>query len=149
MLLLRRFYPNEVTTMHTVTIVSQDRIGLMADISYILGKSRISVSSIYAEVVGEKAIIAMSVRDPEHAESVLRENGFTIIKEPVVVKLPNVPGELDRLADKLTSKNVVIEEIQEVTKDTSDGVFALNVDKPRRALKLLTGLAISPDAPIF
>ncbi len=135
--------------MRSVTVVAEDRVGLMADISYILAKSHISIQSLHVDVVGEKAIIAMSVRDPKYTKDILQKNGFSILNEPVVVKLPNVPGELDRLANRLNHEKVVIEEVHVVSTDVQKGIFALQVDKPRKAVRLLTEVMVRPDNAVF
>lgn len=135
--------------MRAVTVVAEDRVGLMADISYVLAKSHINIQSLHVDVVGEKAIIAMSVKDPKHARDILQKNGFSIISEPIVVKLPNVPGEMNRLTNRLHDEKVVIEDVHIVSTDVQGGVFALHVDKPRKAGRLLNEIMIRPDNAIF
>ena len=76
--------------MKSVTVVAEDRVGLLADISYILGKSSINIDALSVDVVGKKAIIALTVKDPKHAGSVLEKNGFGIAEmDSIVIKLPN------------------------------------------------------------
>jgi len=43
--------------MKSITIVSEDRIGLLSDITYILGKARINIEGVDVSVVGGKAIV--------------------------------------------------------------------------------------------
>ena len=93
--------------MRSITIVSEDRVGLLADISYILGKSSINIDGLNVDVVGKKAIIALVIRDPKRAAGVLHRNGYqTAEMDSIVVKVSNTSGELSRIADKLSKERV-------------------------------------------
>lgn len=76
--------------MKSITIVSEDRLGLLADISYILGKSSINIEGLFVDVIGGKAVISMDVKDPRKASGVLGMNGFkTTNPESIVIKVAN------------------------------------------------------------
>jgi len=55
--------------MHSITIVADDRVGLLADISYILGTTHINIESISVSAIGGKAVITLLVKNPEKAEA--------------------------------------------------------------------------------
>ena len=130
--------------MKPVTVVAQDRVGLMSEISYILGKSKININSLNVDVIGDKAIISMKVKDPKVTTTILEKNGFNIINsESIVVRVP--PDEIDRIARQLNNENVVVEDMYVVSKDMQTGIFALNVDKPRKAVRLLNEFIIDPE----
>jgi len=46
-----------------ITVVAEDKVGLLADISYILGKAKINIESLSVEVQGNKCLIDISVKD--------------------------------------------------------------------------------------
>jgi len=120
-----------------VTIVANDRVGLLSDISYILGKSNINIEALGVDVVGNKAIIALTVRDGKKTAAVLACNGFDVAEtDALLIKLANEPGEISHIADKLSEGRVNIESMQLVSNDNEHGVFALYVDKPRKAALL-------------
>lgn len=132
--------------MKSITVVAEDRVGLLADISYVLGKSNINIEALSVDVVGRKAIIALTVKDPKNASSVLGKNGFkTTELDSIVIKLANAPGEINRIADRLTGEKVTIENMHILSSDMNGGVFALSVDKPRKAVRLLNEFMIGPE----
>ena len=61
--------------MKSVTIVSDDRVGLLADISYVLGKSNVNIEGLSVDVVGGKAIISIEVKDQKKASDILAGTG--------------------------------------------------------------------------
>lgn len=122
--------------MKQVTIISEDRVGLLADISYILGKSSINIDGLCVDVIGGKAIISLEVKDPEKAKSVLENNGFRATHpEAIVIKVSN--GSMDRITEMLEDEKIRVTGMSELSSDENDRVFAIHVDKPRKASKML------------
>ena len=81
--------------MKQITIVADDKVGVLADISYILGKAKINIESLTAEVHGGKAMINISVKDEKKASQLLNANNYKVIRsEILIVKVKDEPGEL-------------------------------------------------------
>ncbi len=122
--------------MKSITVVSDDRLGLLADISYILGKSNININGLFVDVIGGKAVISMDVKDPKKASGVLGMNGFkTTDPESIIIKVSN--QSMDKITEMLEGEKVLVKEMAMLSSDKSDGIFAVNVDKPRKAYKML------------
>jgi len=133
--------------MKQVTIISQDRVGLLADISYILGKSGINIDGLFVDVIGGKAVVALELKDPVRAKGVLESNGFRIADpQAIVVKVSN--GALDTITEMLEDEKIKVMNLAELSADANDRVLAISVDKPRKATKMLgpfmLGNAASP-----
>ena len=124
--------------MKQLTIVSDDRVGLLADISFILGKSRINIDSISAGVAGGKAFINLSINDASRAAALLKTNHYEVIEsDMLVVKLPDTPGELAKVSKMLTDAGVSIQSVVILAKG-KDMVFdGIKVDKVETARKVL------------
>ncbi len=133
--------------MKSVTIVSEDRVGLLADISYILGKSSVNIEGIVAEVVGGKAVISLEVKDPRKTSEILSQNGYrTADPEAIVVKVP--ANGMDQITEMLAGEKVMVKEMSSLSSDAVEGIFALNVDKPRKACRMLSAFLLVNAAPI-
>jgi hypothetical protein len=123
--------------MKSITIVSDDRVGLLADISYILGKSSVNIDGLSVDVLGGKAVIALEVKDPRRAQDILTRNGFnTTHPEAIVIKVSN--NSMEKITEMLETEKISVQALSMLSSDKSDGIFALNVDKPRKAHKMLT-----------
>lgn len=124
--------------MKTLTIVADDKVGLLADISYILGKAKINIENISVDVVGGKAIITIGVSDKERTKSVLEAANYKVNDvESIVVKLQDKPGELSKITNLLAKEGINITNVHMITKDGKNTIIALIVDKPRKAELLL------------
>lgn len=132
--------------MKTITIVADDRVGLLADISYILGKARINIESIGVDVVAAKAVISLSIKNPEKAKQVLEQNGYKVTETNVlVVKLEDKPGELSRITALMAQEHINIVNVHMLSRDGKTTILALVLDKPRSARKLLADCIVNKD----
>jgi hypothetical protein len=123
--------------MKSVTIVSDDRVGLLADISYILGKSSVNIEGLVVDVIGGRAVISLEVKDPKRAKDVLERNGFKTAKpDAIVIKVAN--NNMGKVTEMLAGEKVHVGEVTTLSSDSNDTIYALHVDKPRKATKMLT-----------
>jgi hypothetical protein len=124
--------------MRDVTIITEDKVGLLADISYILGKAKINIESISVTSVGGKAVITILVKSPERAEDVLKKNGFKVSSGNILfVKLDDKPGALSQIAKTLADNKINVENLNLVSKDGKSTVVGITVDRPRKAKTIL------------
>ena len=122
--------------MKTVTVVSEDRVGLLADISYILGKSNVNIEGLFVDVIGGKAVISLEVRDPRKASDILARNSFkTTSQDAIIIKVAN--NYMEKITEILEGEKVQVKEFSRISSDANDGIFAVKVDKPRKAVKIL------------
>ena len=134
--------------MRSVVIVTEDKAGLLSDISYILSKSGVVISGIDLDVVGGKAILSLSVKDPGRAKGVLERNGFKIVEpKALVIKISHSLRSFADVMRMLEKKKVRIEDYSEITSDDNGGVFALMVNKRRKASRLLENFMIGAAVP--
>jgi len=124
--------------MRTMTIVEQDRVGLLMDISYILGKERINIESITATTIGGKAVITITVKKEADAKKVLAKNGFHLIEEDLLMaEMDDKPGELAVLAKLFKDNDLLMNNLYIVSKDGKKTIVAIKTDKTKKARKLL------------
>ena len=124
--------------MKQITLVVDDKVGLLADISYLLGRSRINIEAISAATVGGKSIVTLTVKDSHRAIEVLAANGYHCLEaDSLVAKLDNKPGELAKMSRLLADNKVNIENVTMLSQDERCSVYSLRVDKPSRAEKIL------------
>lgn len=135
--------------MKTITIVADDRVGLLADISYILGKAKVNIESIGVDVVATKAVITLSIKNADKAKQVLEQNGYKVTETNVlVIKLEDKPGELSRITTMLAQEGINISNVHMLSRDGKTTILALVVDKPRRARKMLADCLVNKEEDV-
>ncbi len=126
--------------MKEFVIVTNDRVGLLADLSGALAKRNINIEGVDVTVVGKKAVCRVLTRkkDEAVARAELEKIGFKVLDSDVlVVKLENKPGELSGIARKLADGGVNIKNVHLLGSSGEDILYALEVDKPSAARGLL------------
>jgi len=124
--------------MKQITIVADDRVGLLADISFILGKSKINIEGIGVNVVGPKAVITLEVKDPEKTIQLLKANGYEAhLDTALVLRIPDKPGELAKISQILQKNKISILSVSILTKKEGYVYDCMRVDKPDKAKELL------------
>ncbi|MBD3389365.1 ACT domain-containing protein [Candidatus Micrarchaeota archaeon] len=124
--------------MKDLSVITDDKVGLLADISYILGKARVNIESLSATSVGGKAIITLLVKNSKKASEVLERNGFKISSGNVIfVKLEDKPGTLSEVAKLLAENKINVGNLNLISRDGRHTVVGVTVDRPRKAKKVL------------
>ena len=125
--------------MKQMTVIAQDKVGMIADISYILGAAKINIDSVMAVSSEGKAILTFLLKDGERAARLLEHNGYNVLESEIfLIRLKDEPGELSRVSSLLGEKKINIASLYVVARDRGHSIVALKVDKPRKAKKLLS-----------
>jgi len=125
--------------MKQITVVVADKVGVLAELSYLLGKAHVNIEAISAEVQGGKSVINLIVSDDKKAESILKSNGYNVLAgEMFVVKVKDEPGALSEISKKLQKAKINIRSIYLLTRGEGHSLDALMVDKPKKAKKVLS-----------
>ncbi len=124
--------------MKTLKIIEKDRLGLLMDISYILGKEKINIENISATSVKDKAIILLQVRDEKRVAQILKKNGFNVIEDDsLILRLEDRPGELAKISKMLADNSISVDNLYIVSKDKKHTYVSIAVDRPRKARRIL------------
>jgi hypothetical protein len=124
--------------LKNVTIVADDKVGLLADISYVLAKSKINIEAISVDVVSAKAVISIGLADAIRGKQVIESAGYRVEDpEAIVIKVSEKPGELAKVTSNLTKEGVQVKSSDVLAKDMANMIVALKVDKHKRAIAIL------------
>ncbi len=127
--------------MDQLTVVVDDKVGVLADISYLLGKSRINIDSLTAVSMGKKAILTFFVKDSVRAAQLLKSNGYKLLEsEILVVRLKDEPGQMAELTGLLAHEKINVLNLYYVAKEKGTAIVAVRVDKTTKAKKVLQHL---------
>jgi len=100
--------------MKELSVIAENRIGTLANITEALGGVGINIDAISAYEHGGKAIFRVITSDSMSARKALeRVHGVSdlSISDVITVKLENRPGELGKLTRKMANRGVDLETI--------------------------------------
>ena len=124
-----------------LVIETEDRIGLVAEVSRLLGDMGINLLSIVVRRCDEHTTLRLVTSSQTHAFDALRGAGFAVEEHDVILmELPHHPGFLSRMSEALTRKGISIEELYAtVPDDGTTGLVVLRCSDNANALLLLRG----------
>ena len=132
--------------MKSITIVSEDRIGLLSDITYILGKARINIEGVDVSVVGGKAIVNITIKDSDKARNALTMNGYEVMENNVLIfKLEDKPGQLAEITKKLSNEGVCVNNVYIISKENNETVLAMMVDKYKKSEEIMKDYLVNTE----
>ncbi len=131
----------EAKLVREIVIEGVDRIGVVADISRLLGDMGINLSAVTATVAGESVCIRLITSSQSYARDALRDAGYSVRERDVIaMELPHHPGFLCRITEALARREVTIQELYAtVPEDGNTGLVVFSCSNNLHALQLLRG----------
>ncbi len=129
--------------MRTITIVAQDRLGLMADVTELLAGSTINIESIQASKVDSTALIKIISDDADSAYTLLVDAGFHVVSQAgLLVRLKDEPGALARVSRTLAENNIDIRGVNIVDQHDGYELVAISCCDSEKAKEVLSDIVV-------
>ena len=124
--------------MKEIVIVTENRTGLMADISEVLAALGINLETLDAEEVRGLAVVELTVDRYDEALQALRQAGFDAIAEDaLVVGLPDAPGALAKVAKRFKDANIDLRSVRIIRRQEGFALVALATERTDEAKALV------------
>ncbi len=118
--------------------MARNEVGVIADISRALADGGINIETISAEGLDEKGIITLTTDSYDDALRVLTDAGFkTVSDDSLVLRLPDEPGSLAKVAERFKDAGVNIQSLHIVERRGDHTIVALSADDRARAEALV------------
>ncbi|MDD2391113.1 MAG: ACT domain-containing protein [Desulfobacterales bacterium] len=114
---------------YQLSVKAKNRPGFLAGITDILSNDRINIRAITITSFTGYGIINLLVDEPEHAERILRKEGFEVnLKKVLAVLIDDRPGGLNKLLQLLAKENINVEDAYGfVLESRKNAVFVIDV----------------------
>ena len=124
-----------------LVIETEDRVGLLAEISRLLSGMGINIITLVLQVKNSSAVFHLITNSQLYARDALRDGGFQVEqREVVVLELPNRPGELCRITAALARKQIEIFELYTtVAQGSPEEMVVLTCSHNSKAVLMLRG----------
>ena len=126
--------PTHATTMQRIVIMTENRIGVIAQIASTLAAGGVNLNSIATENEGQHGVVIITTDRTDHALAILNEAGFKAVSDDaVLVQLPDQPGALANLAGELTAAGLNIRTFHIIERREDYATAAIITDDQERA----------------
>ena len=117
-----------------IIVMARNEVGVIADISKALADEGINIETISAEGLYEKGVITLTTDAYDDALRVLTHAGFkTVSDESLVIRLPDEPGALAKIAEKFKNAGVNIQSLHIIDRRNGHALVALSADDRAKA----------------
>ena len=122
-----------------ISVFLENKTGRLAEVAKILGGNSINISALSIADTTDFGILRIIVNQPENAEKILNENGFTVsCTDVIAIALPDEPGALASVLSILEKESIGIEYMYAfVGKSLNEAIVILRVEESASAVKLL------------
>jgi hypothetical protein len=122
-----------------ITVFVENKPGRIARIARVLGDSNINIKAVTISDMDDYGLINILVDDPDRANGVLTEEGFSVSRKHVIgVVMKDSPGGLADIAEYLNERDVNISNAYVFIQKAGDrAVLILEVDDIERAQKVI------------
>ena len=122
-----------------ISVFLENKSGRLAEVTRVLGTAGIDISALSIADTTDFGILRLIVSDPDEANRVLLENGFTVSGTNVIaIAVSDQPGGLAVALDVLDRQSVGIEYMYAfVGKTEKEAMVILRVEDPDRAVAAL------------
>ena len=120
---------NQPNLINRIVIMANDEVGVIADITGALANEGINLESLNTETAGGQGAIILTVDNYDHALYVLNQAGFKAVgDDALVIRLPDEPGALAVVADRLKQAGVNIQSMHILNRQDGQAMIALKTD---------------------
>ena len=123
-----------IVIMNRIIVMAKNEVGVIADISKALADEGINIETISAEGLCEKGVITLTTDAYDDALRVLTHAGFkTVSDESLVIRLPDEPGALAKVAERFKNAGVNIQSLHIIDRRNGHALVALSSDDRAKA----------------
>ena len=132
--------------MKQIVIISDDRPGVIADLSRVLSEKGINIETINTDTGSARgdAVVILTTDNYDEALKALRDTPFTAISEDAfVIRLKNEPGSLAKIAGRFKDANINIRSMHIIKRTGDCSLVALVTEKTDQARELLKDVLVA------
>jgi hypothetical protein len=135
--------------MKQLSIISENRIGVVTEITEALAAANVNIESIDAETIGEHIVVVLNVNKYDAALQAVHQlkNMRIITEDAILVKLNDEPGALARIARRFTDAGIELRSIRFMERNSEYSLVAISTDRTANALALVADVLVSQEKP--
>lgn len=136
-----------------ISVFLENKAGRLADVTKVLGSNKIDISALSIADTTHFGILRLIVNDPDAAEIILKDAGFTVSSSPVLaIAIEDTAGSLSIALDALDAKAIGVDYIYAfVGKTQTKALVIFRVEDIPAATKVLTeaGITVLKDEEVY
>ncbi|NIO09843.1 MAG: ACT domain-containing protein [Deltaproteobacteria bacterium] len=131
--------------MKQITIVAENRVGLLAEITAALAARNVNIETLDAEGINDHGILILTVDKYDEALQVINTipRIRAISEDAILIRLSDKPGALAEIAKRFKDSNINLRSIRILRRDADHSLVAISAERTKDALELVKDVLIS------
>ena len=130
--------------MKQITIVSEDRPGVVAEVSEVLAAAGVNIEDLSADTVGGSTVLILQVDRYDDALRALAGTAFhAVTEDALVVRIDDRPGELARIMRRFKDANVNLRSVRIIRRAGGQCFVALAAERMEEAMALVKDVLVT------
>jgi histidine decarboxylase len=126
--------------LQRITVVVQNRPGLLAEITELLASKGLSIDSIVADALGPQGVLHIDLERVDEGLAALTAAGYhAVTQEVVLARIEDRPGALAQLSRRLMEARLDIRGLNMVQRNDGWAVVAIATNDNAHAREVLAG----------
>ncbi len=129
--------------MKTITIVCDDRPGIIAEVSEIVSSTGANIESFEAKTIGNLAIINISTdRDNKALIALTQSLFYGFSEDSILIQIDDQPGALAKISKQLKSADINLRSLRIVRRSKEKAIVSIGADKTDAIIEILKDVLI-------
>lgn len=131
--------------MKQLSIITENRMGIVTEISEALAAAEVNIETIDAELADNYVVVVLTVDNYDKALAVLHQfKTMNVISEDaILVKLKDEPGALAKIARRFTDAGIGMHSIRIIKRNSHHSLVAISTQRTADALTLVDDVLIA------
>ncbi|VAW76470.1 hypothetical protein MNBD_GAMMA12-3671 [hydrothermal vent metagenome] len=131
--------------MKQISVITNNRSGLVTEISGLLAEHNININSLDAAVVEDNAVVVLTVSEYDDAYRLLQSiKDVSVLTEDVIlIKIADRPGALAKVAMRFSNADISIRSMRIIERGAEQSLVAISADRTKQALDIVKEYLIS------
>ncbi len=131
--------------MKQLSIIAENRLGVVTEITEALATGAVNIESLNAELAVDHTVVMLNVDRYDLAIQLIHQlpNMRIITEDAILVKLINEPGALAKIARRFTDAGIGLRSIRFMERNSEYGLVAISTDRTDSALALVDDVLVS------
>lgn len=131
--------------MKQLSIIAENRLGVVTEITEALAVGEVNIESLDAELAVDCTVVVLNVDHYDRAMQIIHKlpNMRIITEDAILVKLVNEPGALAKIARRFTDAGIGLRSVRFLERNNEFGLVAISTDRTDSALALVEDVLVS------
>jgi hypothetical protein len=129
--------------MQRISVLAENRPGIIADITQLMADSGINILTIDGSSIDVTGVVQITVEEYDHALQLLQQAGFRAVsEEALIIRVLDEPGGLAKIASRFLAEEINICSMHILDRKKGNVLVSVVTDNNKKVKKIFNDLIV-------